>query len=52
LLTYTKIFSLQVLEVGAGEMVPWLRVLAALSEDSGSIPSIYITVHKDSSIQV
>jgi hypothetical protein len=29
--------------LGAGEMAPWLRVLAALARDPGSDPSTYHT---------
>jgi hypothetical protein len=30
---------------GAGEMSQWLRVLAALPEDPGSIPSTHMIAH-------
>jgi hypothetical protein len=29
----------------AGEMAQWLRALAALPEDPGSIPSTHMTAH-------
>ena len=31
--------------VGAGEMAQWLRALAALSEDPGSIPNTHTADH-------
>jgi hypothetical protein len=33
----------KIIDVGAGEVAQWLRVLAALSQDPGLIPSIYMT---------
>jgi hypothetical protein len=31
---------------GAGEMIQWLKALAALPEEAGSISSTHVVVHK------
>ena len=38
--------SFKELQGGAVEMASWVRALAALAEDLGSIPNVYMTAHK------
>ena len=38
-----KVF-LEIIHLGAGKMAQWLKVLAALPKDEGSIPSTYMSL--------
>ena len=37
--------DLKKMELEAGEMAQWLRVLAILPEDPGSVPSTHVVAH-------
>ena len=39
------LLTLQFLACGAGEKAQWLRALAALSEDPGSVPSTHMVAN-------
>lgn len=38
--------------VGGGELVPWLRALAAKAEDLDSAPSTHVEVHNHLQLQL